>query len=160
MPITRAFFCINIRVVMEPPSWLSSQSAYTARCSVHEALLQLSQEFPVNGTSLILKRAPVEKGAHLQSPLKSTGNEHPAKSSSGAPTVSDFHSWALPYPFQIPRIGALLYFPLTDLPQREMLPFWGRPSYSLLKYLVCGTPRFLVGPLQSETPISRTLHIP
>jgi hypothetical protein len=56
-------------------------------------------EFPVNGLPLILNGAPVEKGAYLQSLLKSLVNEHPAKFPSMAPTVSDFHSQALlPYP--------------------------------------------------------------
>jgi len=97
VPITRAFY-INIRV----PSNGSSLLAPFTECPYSKMLRSwnpssIISEFPVNGTPLILNRAPVEKGAHFQGLLKSPVDDHPAKSSSGAPTVNDFHSWALPY---------------------------------------------------------------
>ena len=56
-------------------------------------------EFPVNGLPMILNRAPVEKGAHLESLLKSQVSEHPAIFYSGTLKVSDLLSQALlPYP--------------------------------------------------------------
>jgi len=79
---------------MEPPSRFPSQSANREICPVHGALLQLS-EIPVNGPPTILNGAPVEKGGHLQSLLKSLIKKHPPKFPSGAPTVSNFRFRAL-----------------------------------------------------------------
>jgi len=74
IPITRAFFYINFRVPSNgnPPS------------------PSIISAFSVSGLSMILNRAPVQKGAHLQSLLKYPVNEHPAKFPSRAPTMSDF----------------------------------------------------------------------
>jgi len=74
---------------MEPPSRFPTQSANREICSVHGAVLQLS-ELPVNGLPTILNGAPVEKAGHLQSLLKSLVKKHPPKFLIGAPTVSNF----------------------------------------------------------------------
>jgi len=83
---------------MEPCSRFPSQSANGEICSFHGAFLQLS-ELLVNGPPTILNGAPVEKGGHLQSFLKSLVKKHPSKFPSGAPTVSNFRFRAL---FQYP----------------------------------------------------------
>ena len=90
---------------MEPPSRFPSQSASREICSVHGALLPLS-ELLVNGPPTILNGAPVEKGDHIQSLLKSLVKKHPPKFRSGAPTVSNF------------RFEALLQFPSRS-PEKE-----------------------------------------
>jgi len=79
---------------------------------------------------MILNRAPVGKGACLQSLLKFPVDEPPAKFPSRAPMESDFcplsllliSSW-------IPRKGPPPV-PLTEPPQREMLPLQGPATIS------------------------------
>jgi len=112
VPVTRAFFYINFRVPRNgAPSRFPSQSANRERCSVHGALLQLS-ELPVNGPPMILNGAPVEKGDHLQSLLKSLVKKHPPKFPSGAPIVSNFHFRALlQYPSGSPEKEPSSKFP-------------------------------------------------
>jgi len=69
-------------------------------------------EILVNGLPMILNRATVEKGAHLQNLLTSPVNEHPAKIPSGPPTVSDFCSRGLlPYPSGSPEKEPSSRFP-------------------------------------------------
>ena len=96
-------------------------------------------EFLVSGPPMILNRAPVEKGAHLPSLLKTMVNEHSAKFPSVTPTVSDFCSRALlqilPYPQKRSPTVSSLNRALTE----RDAPLPEHPYY-LLKFPVIGTP--------------------
>jgi len=62
----------------------------------------------VNGPLIILNRAPLEKGASLQSLCKAPVDEPPTKFPSGAPTESDVrHLSPPPHIFPDPHKGAL-----------------------------------------------------
>jgi len=76
---------------------------------------------------MILNRAAVEKGAHLQSLCKTLVDEPPTEFPSGSLTESDVHPLSPPpHVLLDPQKGA----PLTELPQREMLPFQSPPTIS------------------------------
>jgi len=76
---------------------------------------------------MILNRAPVEKGARLQSLQKAPVDEPPTKFPNRAPTENDVHPLNPPPPVLLdPQKGA----PLTELLQREMLPFWSPTTIS------------------------------
>jgi hypothetical protein len=76
---------------------------------------------------MILNRAPVEKGARLQSFHKAPVDERPTKFTSGTPTENDVHPLSPPPPVHPdPQKGA----PLKELPQTEMLPFRSPPTIS------------------------------
>jgi len=87
MPITRDLFYITFRVPSKgAPFRFPSQSSHRERCCISRVPSSaISQEFLVNGPPMIVNRALVEKGAHLQSLLKSPVDEPPAKFTSEAP---------------------------------------------------------------------------
>ena len=90
MLANRAFY-INFRV----PSNGASLSGSLHRAPIEKDALFMDpsfnylSEFPVIGPPMILDRTPVEKGAHLQSLLKSLEDDPPAKFTSRSPMVRD-----------------------------------------------------------------------
>jgi len=105
---------------------------------------------------MILNRAPVEKGASLQSLRKALVDEPPTKFPSGAPTESDVHPCALlPISFWIPRKEPSLTAPA----KREDAPFL-EPSNYLLKFSAKGLPRFASKLLQRGTPSPELFSTP
>jgi len=78
---------------------------------------------------MILNRAPVEKGAHLQSLRKAPVDEPPTDFPSGSPAESDVHPQNTP-PHVLPDPQKGARAPLTELSQREMLPFQSPPTIS------------------------------
>jgi len=107
-----------------PPTPGSANRAPTERdASFPEPPFQLSlSEFPVNRLLILLNRAPVEKGAHLQSFHETSVDEPPIEFPNGAPWIMMSVPRALlPMSFQIPR---------KELQQREVLPFRSPPTIS------------------------------
>jgi hypothetical protein len=72
MPVTRAFFYITFRFPNKgAPSPSSPHRAPMEKDALFtEPPFDCLSEFPVNELPIILNRAPVEKGAHLQSLCK------------------------------------------------------------------------------------------
>jgi len=86
MPVIRAVFYINFRIPRKgTPSRFSSQSAHRERCPVSRIPFQISLIVPGERTPMFPNRAPVEKGAFLQSLLKSVVDELTANSPTGPP---------------------------------------------------------------------------
>jgi len=102
---------------------------------------------------MILNRAPVEKGAHLQCLLKSPVDEPPAKFPSGAPTESDVCPLSPPPPIlPDPQKRS----PTVRSPKRaptERDARFPEPSNYLLK-----EPSHETGEIFSHCPQSRALH--
>jgi hypothetical protein len=97
---------------------------------------------------MILNRASVEKGARFQSLRNARVDEPLNKFPSGAPTEGDVRPLIPPHILPDPWKGA----PLTELTQREILPFRNLPT--IFKFPGNGLPRFPNGPLRRETPVS------
>jgi hypothetical protein len=87
MPIIRAFFYIPFRVPRQgaPTPGSLHRAPIETDAPFLEPPFNYFSEFPVNGTPMSLNRALVEKGAHLQSLLKSPADESPANSPAGPP---------------------------------------------------------------------------
>jgi hypothetical protein len=89
MPITGAFFYVTFRVLSKgaSPTVLGSlpRAPIERDAPFSESSFNYLSEFTVNGPPMILNRAHVEKGAHLQSLLKSPADEPSAKFPSGTP---------------------------------------------------------------------------
>jgi hypothetical protein len=99
---------------------------------------------------MLLNMVPVEKGAHLQSLHKAPVDEAPTKFPNGAPTENDVCLLSPPpHVLPDPQKGA----PLTELLQREMLPFQSPHNYLLIPSQQL--PRSPNRPLWRETPFSR-----
>jgi len=132
MPVTRAFFYISFRVPSKGDPFPGSldRAPIERDAPIPEPPFNYLSEFLVNGPPNIpniLNRAPVEKGATSPEPSQGPVHEPPTKFPSGALTKSDVRPLSPPlHILPDPRKGA----PLTELPQREMLPFRSPPTIS------------------------------
>ena len=109
-----------------PPG--SPDKAPTARCPISRAPFNYLSEFPVNGSPVILQRAAVEKGAHLQRLHKAPVDEPPTKFPNGAPTENDVRPLSpSPYVLPDPQKAALP----NRAPAKRDAPFPEPPNYLL-----------------------------
>ena len=129
MPITSAFFYITLRVPSKgaPCPGSFHRAPIEKDAPFPELPYNCLSEFPVNGPPHDTQQDPCGERCLSPEPLQGPVDKPPTKFLSGTPTESDVHPLSPPPRIlPDPRKGA----PVTELPKREMLPFWSPPTIS------------------------------